>query len=174
VIGGVLLACAVVALAADAHATTVLPLDLPALVGQADAIFVGRVVEVRSGTDANGLAATWTTFDVAEPVKGAAAGFRVPALPRYRVGEEILLFLHAESDAGFTSPVGLGQGCFRIVRKDGSTAAVNDVGNRNLTAAPQASAARALADAPAPPASAPIALDDLLGRVRTLAAPDAR
>ena len=128
---------------------------------------MGRVVDVRSGTDANGLAVTWTTFDVEETVKGTAAGrrtvkqiggadgaaFRVPALPRYRVGEELLLFLHGESRAGFTSPVDLGQGCFSIVRKDGAAEAVNDVGNRNLTAPPGGAAARALADAPAPVAA---------------------
>jgi hypothetical protein len=177
-----------------ARATTVLRVDLPALTAGADRIFVGRVVAVRSGRDHRHLPATWTTFAVDEALKGEPGArltikqigvsapladgslYRIPALPTYRAGDEVLLFLHPDSAAGFTSPVGLGQGRFRI-RRDGDRAtAENDAGNRDVeTAASPAgpptlgtpSAARALAPSAAA-ASGPLPLDELLGRVRAL------
>jgi hypothetical protein len=39
---------------------------------------------------------------------------RLPGLPRPRAGEEVVLFLHRPSGRGFTSPVGLGQGFYRV------------------------------------------------------------
>ena len=166
-----------------AAATTVLPLDLAALTTTADRIFVGRVLDVRAGEDGHGLPATWTRFAVTDALKGAlgsevrlkqfgvdtpdAAGRlqRAPALPRYRAGEEVVLFLHADSAVGFSSPVGLGQGCFRI-RRDGATAlAANDLGNANLAPAERRTLPEAAA-APAP--GAPVALDELLAKIRRL------
>jgi len=186
-----------------ARATTVLPLDLDALTTAAGRVFMGRVIAVRSGRDAHGLPVTWTTFAVDETLKGTAAPtieikqlggngtstagaiYRVPALPSYAVGDEVILFLHPESREGFTSPVGLGQGRFRIRRgHGGAPVAENDVGNTNLTTgaapptdptasealtAPGASAAARGADvAPASAGAAPIPVDELLTRVRTL------
>lgn len=176
----------VAVLTAPSGATTLLPVDLPALTDRAATIFVGRVVAVRTGIDPHGLPATWTTFAVDEQLKGtredqrtvkqlgtsapvAADGrlIRVAALPTYRVGEEVLLFLHAESGAGFTSPVGFGQGCFRI-RDDGTTRlATNDVANANLAPVPAPGGARRAPGSAATPA---LPLDDLIGQVRTLAA----
>jgi hypothetical protein len=173
--------------ARPAAAMTILPLDLPELTHQAARIFVGRVERIETGHDANGLPVTWTTFTVEQKVKGtdgaevtlkqlgASLGgpdARVlphPGLPRYRPGESVVLFVHPESTLGFTSPVGLGQGCFRIRDDHGAAVVENDVGNRNL--APPG-AARTLA-APAPPDAgatslAPLALDTFLGRVRAL------
>jgi len=176
-------------LAARVAAMTVLPLDLPELTGRADRIFVGRVERVESGRDAHGLPATWTTFAVVEKLKGtppehvtlkqlgaslggAAAVVPHPGLPRYRPGESVVLFVHPDSALGFTSPVGLGQGCFRVRAADGAAVAENDVGNRNL--APDAGAARRRGAAPpnaaGTPAATPLALDDLLARVRALVA----
>ena len=168
-----------------AAAMTILPLDLPALTHQAARIFVGRVERIEAGRDANGLPVTWTTFAVEQTVKGPAgahvtlkqlgaslgtADARVlphPGLPRYRPGESVVLFVHPESALGLTSPVGLGQGCFRIRDDHGANVAENDVGNRNL-ASPGA-AARTLAAPVAPDATAaPLPLDTLLGRVRAL------
>ena len=51
------------------------------------------------------------------PPDGTVA--RVPGLPRYGVGEEVVLFLRGESGRGFTSPVGLGQGVYRVTRVHG-------------------------------------------------------
>jgi hypothetical protein len=51
----------------------------------------------------------------------------------YRRGEELLLFLNPETDAGFTSPVGLTQGRFRVLRgATGEPMVVNGVKNRGL------------------------------------------
>lgn len=178
---------ALVAGIVPARAMTILPLDLPAMTGQAARIFVGRVEHIEAGRDAGGLPATWTTFAVTERVKGAVGDTltvkqlgtslagpngRVlphPALPRYRVGESVVLFLQPESPLGFTSPVGLGQGCFRIRTDHGTSVAENDIGNRNLEPA----GARAGTRAAAPPtadAVTPLALDALLTRVRGLVA----
>jgi hypothetical protein len=43
-------------------------------------------------------------------------------VPACRTGDEIVLFLHAPSDAGLTSPVGLGQGYLQVVRSAGQPA----------------------------------------------------
>ena len=171
-----------------ATATTILPLDLDALTAAADRVFMGRVLAVRSGRDHRGLPVTWTTFAVDQALKGApprtieikqlgvdaplADGgvFRVPAMPSYRVGDEVILFLHPESRDGFTSPVGFGQGRFRVHHDGAAPVAENDVGNRNLAAARggQPAAARALV-APPGASAAPIAVDELLARIRASA-----
>ncbi|MBI3770687.1 MAG: hypothetical protein HY271_19635 [Deltaproteobacteria bacterium] len=186
--------------ARPAAATTLLLLDLDALTAAADRVFMGRVLTVRSGRDSKGLPVTWTTFAVDAALKGAPPKtieikqlgvdaplpdggiFHIPALPSYRVGDEVILFLHPESREGFTSPVGFGQGRFRIRRDGGTPVAENDVGNSNLTAAsagsvPVGSAAmRAETLAAGPPsaaavlrAPAPIAVDELLTRIRAAA-----
>jgi len=170
--------------ARPASAMTILPLDLPELAHQAARIFVGRVERIETGHDANGLPVTWTTFAVVQKVKGSdgaeitlkqlgaslggpdARVLPHPGLPQYRPGESVVLFIHPESALGFTSPVGLGQGCFRIRDDHGAAVVENDVGNRNL-ASP--GAARALAGPTgSDTATAPLALDTLLGRVRAL------
>jgi hypothetical protein len=174
-------------LAPPARAMTILPLDLPALTQQAGRIFVGRVERVESGHDAHGLPVTWTTFAVEQTVKGpdgahvtlkqlgaslGPADARVlphPGLPRYQPGESVVLFVHPESALGLTSPVGLGQGCFRIRDDHGAAVVENDVGNRNLGTAALAARALGAPSAPAPDMTpAPLPLETLLGRVRAL------
>ena len=174
-----------------AAATTILPLDLAALTSAADRVFKGTVVATRSGRDGRGLPATWTTFAVEESLKGTlprtieikqigtdapladGAIYRVPALPHYQVGDEVILFLHPDSAAGFTSPVGLGQGRFRIRHGHGAATAENDVGNVNLRTPARAALARGALGAgtvAAPPlAAAPIPVDDLMGQIRAFA-----
>jgi hypothetical protein len=50
----------------------------------------------------------------------------VAGMPRFEPGEEVLLFLHAPSALGLTSPVGLGQGKIDLVRdKSGRRVAVS-------------------------------------------------
>ena len=193
-------ALAVVLLVSPVGATTLRALDLAGLTTFAERVFVGTVTDVRAGTDANGIAARWTTFRIDERLKGelpetvtikqvdaAAASrppgvigpiFRVPGLPAYRAGERVLLFLNGDSPAGFTSPVGLAQGCFRITGAGDAAAATNDVGNVNVTdAAPTAATAAVTARASAvsrrdaataPPRALPLA--DLVGRVRAVSA----
>ncbi len=102
------------------------------VVARADAIVHGTVAEVAPGRDADGIPATWITVDVADCLKGGVGSrlvfkqvgvpapladgtlLRIPGLPRYRSGDELVLFLHRPSGRGFTSPVGMGQGVYRV------------------------------------------------------------
>lgn len=104
--------------------------SLEEMVQLADRIFVGRCVAVESRRDERGVPVTYATFVVVEAIKGqldakvtikqigsqAPGPLYLPDLPRYAVGEEALLFLHGTSPYGFTSPVGLQQGKWRVVR----------------------------------------------------------
>ncbi|MCC6766390.1 MAG: hypothetical protein IT293_17150 [Deltaproteobacteria bacterium] len=180
----VLTAVALAALARAAAAMTALPVDLPAMTGQAARIFVGRVERVTSGRDPHGLPATWTTFRVSERLKGPAEdtitvkqlgtslgadGAHVlphPALPRYHAGESVVLFVHPESALGFTSPVGLGQGCFHVRGEPDAAVVENEVGNQNL--APPTAPRALAAPGAATPSPGPVPLATFLSRVRGL------
>ena len=172
--------------AGAARAVTLLPLDLPELTGRAERIFIGRVETVAAGRDANGLPAVWTTFAVEQPLKGftgsppdhvtlkqlgaAFGGTDAPVvphavLPRYRAGESVVLFVHPDSTLGFTSPVGFGQGCFRIDEQGGVRTVENDVGNANLGAG---GAARGRALAASAASAGPIPLATFVARVQAL------
>jgi hypothetical protein len=127
----------IASMARPGRAMDVLPLALDEVVDRAGAIVHGTVVDVAPGRDADGVAATWITVEIAECLKGDAWGritfkqlgtseplpdgaiLRVPGLPRYDAGEELVLFLHEPSARGFTSPVGLGQGVVRVEAKSG-------------------------------------------------------
>jgi hypothetical protein len=105
-----------------------------------------RVLDVRSGRDGAGLPATWITLDVARTLKGAGASrltikqygvaapladgtvTRIPGLARWAAGDEVVLFLHGESARGFTSPVGLAQGVYRVQRANGRAVVRDDLG----------------------------------------------
>ena len=51
----------------------------------------------------------------------------------YRKGEELLMLMNASNEHGLTSPVGLGQGRFHIVRDaHGQVGAQNELGNAGL------------------------------------------
>ncbi len=107
----------------------------------------GRISEVRRGVhpDYNHIAVTFVTLDVIEMLKGRAATrltfmqFAGAAqarthnyhLPKYAVGEEVVLFLYPESRYGFTSPVGEGQGKFQVSHdpRTGRAALLNERGN---------------------------------------------
>jgi len=122
---------AALAVATPAASRDAIPLGFDELVDRAARIVHGTVRSVDPGRDAEGIPATWITLDVGETLKGPVATtltykqvgvpeplpdgtlLRLPGLPRYRVGDEVVVFLHGESRRGFTSPVGLGQGFFR-------------------------------------------------------------
>jgi hypothetical protein len=88
----------------------------------------GRVLEVRDGVhpQQGHLAVTFVKVQVLEMLKGNAGREMtfmqygnsrhqyVAHMPRYSVGEEVVLFLHPESKLGFTSPVAQGQGKFVV------------------------------------------------------------
>jgi hypothetical protein len=122
------------ALTAPARATMVVPVSLARVTDLAARIVQATVLEVRSGRDDAGLPATWITLAVTRTLKGphsdritikqigVAAPLpdgtitRIAGMPQYRAGEEVVLFLHGDSRRGFTSPVGLGQGTYRVSR----------------------------------------------------------
>ena len=126
-------------------------LNLSALVDRAERIFLGEVLSRVSGADSLGLIATVYTFRVERLLKGtssptvtikqagapeavedpATGVVTVPihGLPTYQPGQRYLLFLNGTSDIGFTSPVGLGYGAFRVL-PDGR--AVNSLNNAGL------------------------------------------
>jgi hypothetical protein len=121
-------------------------LPLEAIAAGAARIVHGRVIDVVSGRDASGMPASWVTIDVDRPLKGASAGpltikqlgameplpdgavGAVAGLPRWRRGEEVVVFLRGESRRGFTSPVGLGQGVFRVRPVRGRRTVRSDTG----------------------------------------------
>jgi len=141
-------ALAIALIAGSAHATTLTPMTLEEITGEAARVVHGTVTQVTSARDGGGVAATWVTLAVATTLKGARestitfkqAGSPEPladgqavffdGFPRYQVGEEVVLFLRGESRFGFTSPVGLGQGAYRVDRKSGHPEVRADVGQR--------------------------------------------
>jgi hypothetical protein len=130
----VLAATLVIVWAPPLRATMIEPMGLEQIAHDAARIVQGTVTAVRSGRDDAGLPATWVTLAVAQTLKGAGAAdltfkqygvatpladgtiTRVAGLPRYQVGEEVVLFLRGTSRRGFTSPVGLAQGVYRVGR----------------------------------------------------------
>jgi len=117
-----------------ALATMVTPMPLARVAREAARIVEATVVDVQAGRDESGLPATWITLDVTRSVKGRDAGritikqygvgtplddgivTTIAGLPSYHPGDEVVLFLRAESRRGFTSPVGLAQGTYRVRR----------------------------------------------------------
>ncbi len=74
-----------------------------------------------------------------EEEAGASAGRRIrvlpllPDVPRLRLHEEYLLFTTVPGPLGLSTTVGLGQGCFRVFRRqNGESVVVNGFGNQNL------------------------------------------
>ena len=125
-------------------------INLAEMTSHAGRIVHGRVVEVREGSHPQheGIAVTFIKIEVTEMIKGGAVrevSFMqygnsntqyIADMPKYSVGEEIVLFLYPESKLGLTSPVGQGQGKF-IVRNDlrsGQRMLLNDRSNYDLFA----------------------------------------
>jgi hypothetical protein len=134
------------------QASQVRPVNLEEMTERAATIFSGRCIESSAAVDPDlGRVVTLATFEVDRAVKGevgatvtikllggspegAAAGNSIAGLPRFRPGEEVVLFLYGESRLGLSSPVGLGQGKFTVFEdKQGGKVAVNAFGNANLT-----------------------------------------
>lgn len=134
--------------AGPSDATRMRSVPLEERARKAERIVVGRVTGARVGTHPRypRVVVTHVTLRVRETWKGApaevvtfmqfgdAAGGtpkeregrvrmpRIPGLPTYTVGEEVLLFLFPPSDAGLTSPVGGAGGKIRV-RRDAATGA---------------------------------------------------
>jgi len=169
------------ALGPGAEGGRVRPIPLGDMVGRAGRIFVGRCVGRTTRVDeATRIPVADYTFAVTNPIKGVGRGqttVRMPGsldqpyfagLPSFDIGEEVLLLLYPESGAGFSTPMGLDQGRFRIVMgDDGEAAAVNGNGNEGLfdDVPPGLIAARPLPRK----ARGPVNLDGLVSLIRVVA-----
>ena len=114
------------------------PMTLDEVTAEAQHVVHAVVTDVAAGRDEAGVPSTWVTFEVVETLKGRhertftikefgvatplADGtiMRIAGLPRYEPGEEVVLFLRGASRRGFTSPVGFGQGTYRVRRGSGA------------------------------------------------------
>ena len=148
---GVALAMALVV--GKAHALILAKTNLVDLIRDANAIFVGSVTAVSDGVDATyGLPYTEITLSVEERLRGGVPdiytfrqfGLQHPrptadgtkmmgaapeGIPRYAVGERMLLFLNSPASmTGLQTTVGLGYGKFVL----GPGTAVNDLGNEDV------------------------------------------
>ena len=130
-------------------ATTVRIVNLSEMVQASDRVFHGRCVSAREMTHSNGLPIVEYTFLVSNGIKGTvegervvfrqlqasrARGFGIAGLPVFRKGQDLVLFLAADSRIGLTSPTGLSQGVFSVLQdRRGKLAIVNSFKNQNLT-----------------------------------------
>ncbi len=150
-----IVACALLILGVSglARAHQVLPVDMQALVDQAEIVISGTIVSTEP-LMLGRVPATKVTIDVTDSIKGElpvgrpfsflqfgmtrSESFRnnVPyfiGAPEYRVGEEDMLFLSKTNARGLRAPIGLNQGKFQIL-KDGTGKAtvINGSKNRHL------------------------------------------
>lgn len=133
---------------APLQATSVRAVNLSEMVANSNRIFLGVCVSADSGQDADRhLSYTEYRFRVVDGFKGVTPGeivtfrqfqglgsalVKVIGMPVYQEGEKVLLFLSSDSKLGLTSPLGLQQGVFRPVGRDGVRGFVNGAANRNL------------------------------------------
>lgn len=170
-------------------ATQVRQLNLEQLTRSAGKVFHGRCLEVRVGTDSQlGQTVTYATFVPYRSMKGevhgkltlkflgkqtpdAAPGEATEGIPRFEEGEEVVLFLYPESARGLTSPVGFGQGKFKVVKgKDKKLQAINGFSNERLLDGISPTAqARLGGRLERLHARKDLPLDDLLEMIQTLA-----
>jgi len=181
-----LLLAAALGTSGAALGTTVRRMALQELVRAADRIVVGTVARVEEGRDPAGAPCTFVTLWVSQTLKGSApreltikqfgsagpgaAGAKIPGLPRYREGEEVVLFLHRESHAGFTSPVGLYQGKYRIVREGARASVRGPAGHPVLSSVPSARGGAAARAATGTGGTVTVPLADFLFAVAAIAA----
>jgi hypothetical protein len=169
----IVIAAVIAASLSGAWASSVRSLDLDELTRRAAVIVSGRCQSVEVVFDpALGRKATVVTLAVDRSVKGPGGpthafrlpvtsgvdGWEIAGLPRFAPGEELVLFLYGPSVLGLSSPVGFGQGVFRVgADKHGRRVALNDHGNaRLLRGLPERAAARVREAAPAWKDGAPI------------------
>jgi hypothetical protein len=168
------------------------PRNLSQLIARAATVVQGRVSYAREEShpryhNLHSIVVTVLVEDVWKGAAGKSLTFRQFIWdPRdsadragYREGEELVLFLSHQTSAGFTSPVGLEQGRFRVLRDSaGATVVVNGANNNGLfdgmqeiaTAAQFSPRARR---AMAPKQLGPVPLDVLKELVRGFSASEA-
>ncbi len=152
---------AALAVCGSLSAATVQQMNLQQMVGRADRIFRGTVLDVREGTvHAGGVDLPTVTYRlrVDDPLKGTftqVKGLQIaeikmlgkakasdsaplralsalPELPKLTVGQEYLLLTTRPSSVGLSTTVGLGQGAFGLIGKPGQELALNGNQNRGL------------------------------------------
>ena len=134
----------------QSNATRMLHRNAEEMVSLSERIFVGVCVSVeQKQLDLNnGSFMTYTeyTFEILQSIKGvsgekivlrqvglAKGPGSIIGMPTYETGEKYLLFLREDSEYGLTSPIGLGQGAFKIFKaSNGADLAINTFGNRGL------------------------------------------
>jgi hypothetical protein len=118
----------------NAASVRFVPLD--EMVDTAAIAFHGRVTGNRSERDSLlNVVVTYTTFEVTDVLKGnvgkqhtikqiggvlpdGSEGYRVHGVPRFAVGEEVVVYLAGVSQWGFSSPIGLQQGRFAVTEQE--------------------------------------------------------
>jgi hypothetical protein len=175
-------ALGLVAVAAPANATSVMPMTVVDLIGHSDAIVAGRVQSVVDGFDARGLPYTEVTIQVSDTIRGQRAEtytFRQFGLdkprktasgrvylgrpagwPTWRKDESAIVFMYSKSKStGFQTTVGLGQGKVSVA----NGVAMNSHDNETLFEGVRAS--RGVLDASEQERSSPIlAVNSMTGR----------
>lgn len=134
----------------QSNATKMLHRNAEELVSLSERIFVGICVSVEEQQldFSNGSPLTYTeyTFEVLQSIKGtgsetivlrqvglAKGPGSIIGMPAYDIDKKYLLFLRGDSEYGLASPIGLGQGAFKILKpKDGPELAINAFNNRGL------------------------------------------
>ncbi len=170
------------------QALSVLPLSLEQMVDTAAVAVEGTCTGNRTEREAaTGLVVTYTTFAVKDVLKGTVAGtheikqiggelsdggpsFKVIGVPKFAVGQDYVVLLAGVSAAGFSSPIGLGQGKFTVQQDASGRKVSNGRDFRDMTTLPPALTAPGLS---APGARAPVrqlGLDDFKQLVRARAA----
>jgi hypothetical protein len=143
-----LASCLLTASAFAQQGAMTVPRNLDQLADRASDIMRGTVVEARveKHPQLTALDTVVVTLRVRDTLKGEAHGrytFRqylwdvrdVHDAGGYRKGQDLLLLMIAPSRLGLTSPAGMGQGRFRIVRDAaGRETAINAAGNARLFA----------------------------------------
>jgi hypothetical protein len=133
---------AILCLATTAQALTVRALSLDELLARAERVVHAQCLSVTPVAGRGELPVVEIALAVEETLKGEArerlvirqlAGRFRHLLPTCRVGDEVVLFLHAPSRFGLTSPVGLGQGFLQVVRSPGRPARI--VGDARIVGA---------------------------------------
>ncbi len=139
-------------LATAANAASVRPLLLGEIIETAavafEGICIGNRTEREAGTN---LVVTYTTFAVKDVLKGDVGGthvikqvggkmpgnepsYRILGVPTFAVGDSYVVFLAGVSSAGFSSPIGLSQGNFRVLPDAAGAKVVNGRDFREMTA----------------------------------------
>jgi hypothetical protein len=151
---------------------------------KAELIFYGTVISNEVKVDeVSGHVATFTTFEVIEVIKGDVGethtikqiGGQLPGsnlvqkvhgVPRFTIGEKVVVFLPQESRLGFASPLGLSQGRFTVREENG----VSTVSNSRAASALSTHASKTAEVSPSQRKRASTSLPEFLQTVRGLAA----